>query len=152
VGDICASHAGRRRLRRSTSKRSAVAGATAAGSRRALLLNTKSVVGYKLHDETVQWLKGWTLALKDGAVNKRPWRGQGRRSTAAFKLTFYQTIFFTPSLITSFWTERWFLSPSIRCQVEMLAEAGPPPAVHRPSASRRPPKRAEGRDPLLRSN
>jgi hypothetical protein len=35
------------------------------------LLNTKSVVGYKLHDETVQWLKGWAMALRDEAAKKK---------------------------------------------------------------------------------
>jgi hypothetical protein len=33
-----------------------------------VLLNTKPVVGFRLHDEAVQWLKGWALALRDKAV------------------------------------------------------------------------------------
>jgi hypothetical protein len=29
------------------------------------------VVGFRLHDEAVQWLKGWAMALKDEAVKKK---------------------------------------------------------------------------------
>jgi hypothetical protein len=36
-----------------------------------LLLNTEPVVGLRLHDEAVQWLKGWALALRDEAVKKK---------------------------------------------------------------------------------
>jgi hypothetical protein len=36
-----------------------------------VLLNTKPVVGFRLHDGAVQWLKGWALALKDEAVKKK---------------------------------------------------------------------------------
>ena len=35
-----------------------------------ILLNTEPVVGLQLHDGAVQWLRGWALALKDGAVKK----------------------------------------------------------------------------------
>jgi hypothetical protein len=28
-----------------------------------ILLNTEPVVGFRLHDEAVQWLKGWAMAL-----------------------------------------------------------------------------------------
>jgi hypothetical protein len=36
-----------------------------------VLLITELVVGLRLHDEVVQWLKGWVLALKDEAVKKK---------------------------------------------------------------------------------
>ena len=36
-----------------------------------VLLNTKPVVGLRLHDGAVQWLKGWALALRDEAVKKK---------------------------------------------------------------------------------
>jgi len=36
-----------------------------------VLLNTEPVVGFRLHDEAVQWLKGWTLALRDEAVKRK---------------------------------------------------------------------------------
>jgi hypothetical protein len=36
-----------------------------------ILLNTEPVVGFRLHDGAVQWLKGWALALKDKAVKKK---------------------------------------------------------------------------------
>jgi hypothetical protein len=36
-----------------------------------ILLNTEPVVGFRLHDGAVQWLKGWALALKDEAVKKK---------------------------------------------------------------------------------
>ena len=36
-----------------------------------VLLITELVVGLRLHDEVVQWLKGWVPALKDEAVKKK---------------------------------------------------------------------------------
>jgi len=36
-----------------------------------ILLNTEPVVGFKLHDGAVQWLKGWALALRDEAVKQK---------------------------------------------------------------------------------
>jgi hypothetical protein len=36
-----------------------------------ILLNTKPVVGFRLHDEAVQWLRGWALALQKEAVKKK---------------------------------------------------------------------------------
>jgi len=36
-----------------------------------VLLNTEPVVGFRLHDGAVQWLKGWALALRDEAVKKK---------------------------------------------------------------------------------
>jgi hypothetical protein len=36
-----------------------------------ILLNTEPVVGFRLHDGAVQWLKGWALALRDEAVKKK---------------------------------------------------------------------------------
>ena len=36
-----------------------------------VLLNTEPVVGFRLHDEAVQWLKGWALALRDEAVKRK---------------------------------------------------------------------------------
>ena len=35
------------------------------------LLNTEPVVGFRLHEEAVQWLKGWALALRDEAARRR---------------------------------------------------------------------------------
>ncbi len=35
------------------------------------LLNTEPPVGFRLHDEAVQWLKGWVMALRDEAVKKK---------------------------------------------------------------------------------
>ena len=34
-------------------------------------LNTEPVVGFRLHDGAVQWLKGWAMALRDKAVKKK---------------------------------------------------------------------------------
>ena len=36
-----------------------------------VLLNTEPVVGFRLHEEAVQWLKGWALALMDEAARRR---------------------------------------------------------------------------------
>ncbi len=36
-----------------------------------ILLNTEPVVGLQLHDEAVQWLRGWALALSDEEVRRR---------------------------------------------------------------------------------
>jgi hypothetical protein len=36
-----------------------------------ILLNTEPVVGLRLHDGAVQWLKGWAQALRDKAVKKK---------------------------------------------------------------------------------
>ena len=36
-----------------------------------VLLNTEPVVGFRLHNEAVQWLRGWALALRDEAVKKK---------------------------------------------------------------------------------
>jgi len=36
-----------------------------------VLLNTEPVVGFRLHEEAVQWLKGWAQALKDEAVKRK---------------------------------------------------------------------------------
>jgi hypothetical protein len=36
-----------------------------------VLLNTEPVVGFRLHEEAVQWLKGWAQALRDEAVKKK---------------------------------------------------------------------------------
>jgi len=36
-----------------------------------ILLNTEPVVGFRLHDEAVQWLKGWALALRDKTVKQK---------------------------------------------------------------------------------
>ena len=36
-----------------------------------VLLNTEPVVGFRLHDEAVQWLKGWAMALRDEAVKQK---------------------------------------------------------------------------------
>jgi hypothetical protein len=35
------------------------------------LLNTEPVVGFRLHDEAVQWLKGWAMALREEAVKRK---------------------------------------------------------------------------------
>jgi len=36
-----------------------------------VLLNTEPVVGFRLHDGAVQWLRGWALALRDEAVKQK---------------------------------------------------------------------------------
>jgi hypothetical protein len=36
-----------------------------------ILLNTEPVVGFRLHDGAVQWLKGWAPALRDEAVKRK---------------------------------------------------------------------------------
>ncbi len=36
-----------------------------------VLLNTEPVVGFRLHDGAVQWLRGWALALRDETVKKK---------------------------------------------------------------------------------
>jgi hypothetical protein len=36
-----------------------------------ILLNTEPVVGLRLHDGAVQWLRGWAQALRDEAVKKK---------------------------------------------------------------------------------
>ena len=36
-----------------------------------ILLNTEPVVGFRLHDGAVQWLRGWALALRDEAVKQK---------------------------------------------------------------------------------
>jgi hypothetical protein len=36
-----------------------------------VLLNTEPVVGFRLHDEAVQWLRGWALALQKEAVKQK---------------------------------------------------------------------------------
>ncbi len=36
-----------------------------------ILLNTEPVVGFRLHDGAVQWLRGWATALRDEAVKKK---------------------------------------------------------------------------------
>jgi len=36
-----------------------------------ILLNTSPVVGLRLHDEAVQWLKGWAMALREEAVKQK---------------------------------------------------------------------------------
>jgi hypothetical protein len=36
-----------------------------------ILLNTELVVSFRLHDEAVQWLKGWALVLRDEAVKQK---------------------------------------------------------------------------------
>jgi len=36
-----------------------------------ILLNTEPVVGFRLHDKAVQWLRGWALALRDEAVKQK---------------------------------------------------------------------------------
>jgi hypothetical protein len=42
------------------------------------LLNTEPVVSFRLHDEAVQWLKGWALALRDEAVKRKAVEKAGR--------------------------------------------------------------------------
>ena len=36
-----------------------------------VLLNTEPVVGFRLHDGAVQWLRGWAMALQKEAVKKK---------------------------------------------------------------------------------
>ncbi|MFZ8812047.1 MAG: hypothetical protein ACO2PN_28590, partial [Pyrobaculum sp.] len=36
-----------------------------------VLLNTEPVVGFRLHDGAVQWLRGWAMALRDEAVKRK---------------------------------------------------------------------------------
>ncbi len=36
-----------------------------------ILLNTEPVVGFRLHDGAVQWLRGWALALQKEAVKQK---------------------------------------------------------------------------------
>ena len=36
-----------------------------------ILLNTEPVVGFRLHDGAVRWLRGWAMALRDEAVKRR---------------------------------------------------------------------------------
>jgi hypothetical protein len=36
-----------------------------------VLLNTEPAVGLQLHDEAVQWLKGWALALRDKDIKQK---------------------------------------------------------------------------------
>jgi hypothetical protein len=36
-----------------------------------ILLNTEPVVGFRLHDEAVQWLKGWAMALREETVKRK---------------------------------------------------------------------------------
>jgi len=36
-----------------------------------ILLNTEPVVGLRLHYGAVQWLRGWAMALRDEAVEKK---------------------------------------------------------------------------------
>jgi len=36
-----------------------------------VLLNTEPVVGFRLHDGAVEWLKGWALALMDNEAARR---------------------------------------------------------------------------------
>jgi len=36
-----------------------------------VLLNTEPVVGFRLHEEAVQWLRGWASALQKEAVKKK---------------------------------------------------------------------------------
>jgi len=36
-----------------------------------VLLNTEPVVGFRLHDGAVQWLKGWALALRDKDIKRK---------------------------------------------------------------------------------
>jgi hypothetical protein len=35
------------------------------------LVNTEPAVGLQLHDEAVQWLKGWAMALQNEAVKRK---------------------------------------------------------------------------------
>ena len=36
-----------------------------------ILLNTEPVVGFRLHDGAVQWLRGWALALRDKDIKRK---------------------------------------------------------------------------------
>jgi hypothetical protein len=36
-----------------------------------VLLNTEPVVGFKLHEEAVQWLRGWAMALQKEVVKQK---------------------------------------------------------------------------------
>jgi hypothetical protein len=36
-----------------------------------VLLNTEPITGLQLHNESVQWLKGWAMALRDETVKKK---------------------------------------------------------------------------------
>jgi len=36
-----------------------------------ILLNTEPVVGFRLHDGAVQWLRGWAMALQKEAVKQK---------------------------------------------------------------------------------
>jgi hypothetical protein len=36
-----------------------------------VLLNTEPVVGFRLHDEAVQWLKGWAQALQNKDIRQK---------------------------------------------------------------------------------
>jgi len=36
-----------------------------------ILLNTEPVVGFRLHDGAVQWLKGWAMAPRDETVKQK---------------------------------------------------------------------------------
>jgi hypothetical protein len=36
-----------------------------------VLLNTERVVGFRLHDGAVQWLKGWATALQKETVKQK---------------------------------------------------------------------------------
>jgi hypothetical protein len=36
-----------------------------------ILLNTEPIIGFKLHDEAVQWLRGWASALSDEEMRRR---------------------------------------------------------------------------------
>jgi hypothetical protein len=36
-----------------------------------ILLNTEPVVGFRLHEEAVQWLRGWALALRDKDIKRK---------------------------------------------------------------------------------
>ena len=36
-----------------------------------VLLNTEPVVGFRLHDGAVQWLRGWAMALRDETVKRK---------------------------------------------------------------------------------
>ncbi len=35
------------------------------------LVSTEPAVGLQLHDEAVQWLKGWAMALQNEAVKRK---------------------------------------------------------------------------------
>jgi hypothetical protein len=36
-----------------------------------ILLNTEPIIGFRLHDEAVQWLRGWASALSDEEMRRR---------------------------------------------------------------------------------